>query len=101
MPHTAHTTGHRIYFNPVLPSPICMTSFMTVPYQVLSSERRFRKLTSYQSKEVWANRDQEVIGHQSLRDLKIGVLGLGQMGTQIARTFKVCFVTPFTIIIIS
>ena len=78
-----------------------MTSFMTVPYQVLSSERRFRKLTDYQSKEVWANRDQEVIGHKSLRDLKIGVLGLGQMGTQIARTFKVCFVTPFTIIIIS
>jgi hypothetical protein len=31
----------------------------------------------------------EVKGHKSLRDVKIGVIGLGKMGSQIAKTFKV------------
>ena len=57
--------------------------------QVLASERRFRKLNAFQARGVWAASDPDVKGHKSLRDLKVGILGLGQMGTQIAKTFKV------------
>ena len=57
--------------------------------QVLVSERRFRKLNDFQLKEEWAARDPEVKGHRTLKDLKIGILGVGKMGNQIARAFKV------------
>ena len=53
------------------------------------SEHRFRKLNAFQSKGEWASKDPEVLGYKSLRDLKIGILGLGKMGSQIAKTFKV------------
>lgn len=56
--------------------------------QTLMSERRFRLLLDMQSKSEWAKKGSEAWDYRNLRDLKIGILGCGQMGGSTAKLFK-------------
>ena len=56
--------------------------------QVINVERGFgRKMVQAQNDKQWiAN---QVSHHRGLNELKVGILGVGQMGKFIAKTFKV------------
>ena len=56
--------------------------------QVINAERGFaRKMVQAQIDKQWIA--DKVSHHRGLNELKIGILGVGQMGKFIAKTFKV------------
>ena len=56
--------------------------------QVINAERGFgRKMVQAQIDKQWIA--DQVSHHRGLNELKIGILGVGQMGKVIAKTFKV------------
>ena len=56
--------------------------------QVINVERGFgRKMIQAQIDREWIT--EQVSQHRGLNELKIGILGVGQMGKCIAKTFKV------------
>ena len=54
---------------------------------VLSHERKFDVMRDGQRQKRWVH--DQVSGGRTLSELKIGILGVGNMGKQIARCFKV------------
>ena len=57
---------------------------------VINSERGFGgKMLEAQMKQEWLVDQTPITDHRGLNELKIGILGVGQMGQCIAKTFKV------------
>ena len=57
---------------------------------VINVERGFgRKMVKAQIDKTWITDQIHITNHRGLNELKIGILGVGQMGKYIAKTFKV------------
>jgi phosphoglycerate dehydrogenase-like enzyme len=55
---------------------------------VINSERGFsRKMVQAQTDREWIT--EQASNHRPLKEIKIGILGVGQMGKSIAKMFKV------------
>ena len=83
---------------PIPSIPVCRFSHPTfsqliteyVVAHVINSERGFgRKMLDAQRKQEWLVNQTPITDHRGLNELKIGILGVGQMGQWIAKTFKV------------
>jgi len=82
---------------PIPSIPICRFAHPTfsqliteyVVAHVINSERGFgRKMLDAQMKQEWLVDQTPITDHRGLNELKIGILGVGQMGQCIAKTFK-------------
>ena len=59
---------------------------------VINVERGFgRKMVQAQIDREWITDQIHITNYRGLSELKIGILGVGQMGKYIAKTFKVFF----------
>ena len=57
---------------------------------MINVERGFgRKMVKAQNEKKWITDQIHITNHRGLNELKIGILGVGQMGKYIAKTFKV------------
>ena len=57
---------------------------------VINAERGFgRKMLEAQMSQEWLMNQKPITDHRGLNELKIGILGVGQMGQCIGKTFKV------------
>ena len=83
---------------PIPSIPVCRFSHPTfsqliteyVVAHVINSERGFgKKMLDAQIKQEWLVNQTPITDHRGLNELKIGILGVGQMGQCIAKTFKV------------
>ena len=83
---------------PIPTIPVCRFSHPTfsqliteyVVAHVINSERGFgRKMLEAQMSQEWLVDQRPITDHRGLNELKIGILGVGQMGQCIAKTFKV------------
>ena len=54
---------------------------------VINMERNAKRMMSNQTNKSW-DKGSDVIGYRCLNQLKVGVLGMGQMGAGVAKAFS-------------